>query len=167
MESSSVDSSAMKSSSVDSSAVDSSAREAALCKRRERDRNRRARESSEQREARLSRRKLADRERTRARRRSETATQRDLRLAKRRIADRSRRVSQSQSTEEREARLHQLRVKRAKLKLTNDAGFKFLSCFSPIVEQISESDHVTIKTLLFSEKFDAEYSPTEIITNIY
>ena len=34
----------------------------------------------------------------------------EVRLARRRIADRSRRVSQSQSTEEREARLHQLRV---------------------------------------------------------
>ena len=49
-------------------------------------------------------RRLADRERARARRGSETATQREVRLA------RSRRVSQSQSTEEREARLHQLRV---------------------------------------------------------
>ena len=160
-------SSAMESSSVDSSAVDSSVREAALRKRRERDRDRRARESSEQREARLSRRRLADRERTRAHRGSETATQREVRLARRRIADRSRRVSKSQSTEEREARLHQLRVKRAKLKFTNDAAFKFWSCFSPSVEQISESDHVTIKTLLFSEKIDADYSPTEIITNIY
>ena len=36
--------------------------------------------------------------------------QREVRLARRRIADRSRRVSQSQSTEEREARLHQLQV---------------------------------------------------------
>ena len=36
--------------------------------------------------------------------------QREVRLARRRIADRSRCVSQSQSTEEREARLHQLRV---------------------------------------------------------
>ena len=87
-----------------------SAREATLRKRRERDRDRRARESSEQREARFSRRRLADRERARARRGSETATQREVILAKRRIADRSRRVSQSQSTEEREARLHQLRV---------------------------------------------------------
>ena len=165
--SSAMDSSAMESSSVDLSAVDSSAREAALRKRRERDRDRRTRESSEQREAQLSRRRLADRERARARRGSETATQREVRLARRRIADRSRRVSQSQSTEEREARLHQLRIKRAKLDLTNDAAFKCWSCFSPIVEQISESDHVTIKTLLISEKFDAEYSPTEIITNIY
>ena len=65
---------------------------------------------AEQREARLSRRRLADRERARACRGSETATQREVRLARRRIADRSRRVSQSQSTEEREARLHQLRV---------------------------------------------------------
>ena len=157
MESSSVDSSAMESSSVDSSAVDSSARdstarEAALRKRRERDRDRRARESSEQREARLSRRRLADRERARARCGSETATQREVRLARHRIADMSRRVFQSQSIEEREARLHQLRVKRAKLELTNHAVFKFWSCCSPIVEQISESDHVTIKTLLFSEK---------------
>ena len=87
-----------------------SAREATLRKRRERDRDRRARESSEQREARLSRRRLADRDRARARRGSETATQREVRLARRRIADRSRRVSQSQLTEEREARLHQLRV---------------------------------------------------------
>ena len=152
---------------MDSFAVDSSAREAALRKIRERDRDRRARESSEQREARLSRRKLADRERARARRGSETATQWEVRLARRRIADRSRRVSQSQSIEEREASLHQLRVKRAKLELTNDAACKFWSCFSPIVKQISKSDHVTIKTLLFSEKFDAEYSPTEIITNMY
>ena len=129
--------------------------------------DRRARESSEQRKARLSRRRLADRERARARRGTETATQREVRLARRRIADRSRRVSQSQSTEEREACLHQLRVKRAKHELTNDAAFKFWSCFSPIVEQISESDHVTIKILLFSEKFDAEDSPTEIITKIY
>ena len=167
MESSSVDSSAMESPSVDSSAVDSSAREAALRKRRERDRDRHARGSSEQREARLSMHRLADRERARARRGSETATQREVRLARRRIADRSRRVSQSQSIEEREARLHQLRVKRAKLELTNDAAFNFWSCFSPIVEQISESDHMTIITVLFSEKFDAEYSPTEIITKIY
>ena len=69
-----------------------------------------------------------------------------------------------QSTEEREVRLHQLQVKRAKLELTNDAAFKFWSCVSPIVEQISESDHVTIKTPLFNEKFDAKYSPTEMIT---
>ena len=103
MESSSVDSSAMESSSVDSSAVDSSAREAALRKRRERDRDRRAGESSEQREARLSIHRLADRERASAPRGSETATQREVRLARRRIADRSRRVSQSQSLEEREA----------------------------------------------------------------
>ena len=41
---------------------------------------------------------------------SETATQMEVRLARRRIADRSRRVSQSQSTEERAARLHRLRV---------------------------------------------------------
>ena len=65
-----------------------------------------------------------------------------------------------QSTEEREVRLHQLQVKRAKLELTNDAAIKFWSCVSPIVEQISESDHVTIKM----EKFDAKYSPTEMIT---
>ena len=84
-----------------------------------------------------------------------------------RIADRSRRVSQTQSIEEREPRIHQLRVKRAKLELTNDAAFKFWPCFSPIVEQISESDHVTIKTLLFSEQFDTEYYPTEVITKIY
>ena len=58
---------------------------------RERDRNIRARESSEQREARLSERRLAYRERARARRGSETATQREDR---RRFADRSRRVSQ-------------------------------------------------------------------------
>ena len=167
MESSSLDLSAMVSSSVDSSAVDSSAREAALGKRIERDRDRRARESSEQREARLSMHRLADRERARARRGSETATQKEVRLARRRIADRSRRVSQSQSIEEREARLHQLRIKRAKLELTNDAAFYFWSCFSPIVEQISESDHMTIITVLFSEKFVAEYSPTEIITKIY
>ena len=109
--------------------------------------------------------RLADRERARARRGSET--QREVRLARRRIADRSRRVSQSQSIEEREARLHQLRVKRAKLELTNDAAFNFWSCFSPIVEQISESDHMTIIPVLFSEKFNAEYSPTEIITKIY
>ena len=159
-----MDSSAMESSSVDSSAVDSSAREAALRKRRERDRDRRARESSEQWEARLSRCRLADRERARVRRGSETATQREVRLARRRIADRSRRVSQSQSMEE---SLHQLRVKRAKLELTNDAAFNFWSCFSPIVEQIPESDHMTIKTLLFSKQCDAEYSPTEIITKIH
>ena len=167
MESSSLDLSAMVLSSVDSSTVDSSAREAALRKRRERDRDRRARESSEQREARLSRHRLADRERARARHGSETAMQREVRLARRRIADRSSHVSQSQSIEEREARLHQLRVKREKLELTNDAVFSFWSCFSPIVEQISESDHMTIITLLFCEKFDAEYSPTEIITKIY
>ena len=89
MDSSAMESSSVDSSSVDSSAVDSSAREAALRKRRERDRDRRAGESSEQREARLSRRKLADRERARARRGSETATQREVRLARRRIADRS------------------------------------------------------------------------------
>ena len=163
MESSSVDSSAMESSSVDSSAVDSSAKKAALAKEEKgfetvalvRVLNK----------GRLDR--LADRERARARRGSETATQREVRLARRRITDRIRRVSQSQSIEEREARLHQLRVKRAKLELTNDAAFKFWSCFSPIVEQISESVHVTIKTLLFSETFDTEYSPTEIITKIY
>ena len=166
-ESFSVDSSAMESSSVDSSAVDSSAREAALRKIRERDRDRRARENSEQREARLSMHRLTDRERARARSGSETATQREVRLARRRIADRSRRVSQSQSIEEREARLHQLRVKRAKLELTNDVAFNFRSCFSPIVGQISESDHMIIIIVLFSEKFDAEYSPTEIITKIY
>ena len=48
--------------------------------------------------------------RARARRGSETATQREVRLARLRIADRSRRVSQSQRTEDREARLHQLQV---------------------------------------------------------
>ena len=36
-----------------------------------------------------------------------------------------------------------------------------------MVEQISESDGVTIETLLFSENLYAEYSPTEIITAIY
>ena len=87
-----------------------SAREATLRKRRERDRDRSTRESSEQRGSRLSTRRLADRERAGARGGSETATQREVRLARGRIADRSRRVSQSQSTEEREARLHQLRV---------------------------------------------------------
>ena len=70
-------------------------REARLSRRRladrERDRDIRARESSEQREARLSERRLAYRERARARRGSETATQREVR---RRFADRSRRVSQ-------------------------------------------------------------------------
>ena len=60
---------------------------------------------------------------------------REAALRKRRERDRDRRAresSESQSTEEREARLHQLRVKRAKLELTNDAAFKFWSCFSPI-----------------------------------
>ena len=55
----------------------------------------------------------------------------------------------------------------AKLELINDAGFKVLSCFSPIIEQISQSDDVTIETLLFSAKFDAEYSPAGIITKVY
>ena len=58
--------------------MDSSAREAVLRKRRERDRNRRANESSEQREARLSESRLAYRERARACRGSETAMQREL-----------------------------------------------------------------------------------------
>ena len=119
----------------------------ALRKRRERDRNVRVLNKGSD-----SRRRLADRERARARRGSETATQREVRLVMRRIADRSRRVSQSQSIEEREARLHQLRLKRAKLELTNDAAFKFWSYFSPIVGQISESHQVTIKTLYSSVK---------------
>ena len=51
--------------------------------------------------------------------------------------------------------------------LTNDAGFKVLSCFSPFVEHISQCDDVTVETLLFSAKFDAEYSPTGVISKIY
>ena len=55
----------------------------------------------------------------------------------------------------------------AKLELINDAGFKVFTCFSPIIEEISQSDNVTIETLLFSDKFDAEYSPAGVITKIY
>ena len=55
----------------------------------------------------------------------------------------------------------------AKLELINDAGFKVFICFSPIIEEISQSDNVTIETLLFSDKFDAEYSPAGVITKIY
>ena len=123
MDSSAVDSSAVESSSVDSSAVDSSAREAALRKRRERDRDVRVLNKGRLDSLGAELQKVADRESARARRGLETATQREVRLARRRIADRSRRVSQSQSIEEREARLHQLRLKRAKLEHTNDAAF--------------------------------------------
>ena len=49
--------------------------------RRERDRDIRARESSEQNEARLSERRLAYRKRARARRGSETATQREFKIS--------------------------------------------------------------------------------------
>ena len=101
----------LDSSAVDSSAVESSIRRRSYTSQKKIETVDLVRVlNKQQREARLSRRRLADRERARARRGSETATQREVRLARRRIADRSRRVSQSQSTEEREARLHQLRV---------------------------------------------------------
>ena len=60
-----------------------SSREFALRRRREQDRERRARESAEEREARLSRRRIRDRQRTRERRASETAVQREVRLVSR------------------------------------------------------------------------------------
>ena len=73
-----------------------SSREFALRRRREQDRERRARESAEEREARLSRRRIRDRQRTRERRASETAVQREVRLVSRRIRDRARRAEESE-----------------------------------------------------------------------
>ena len=73
-----------------------SSREFALRRRREQDRERRARESAEERDARLSRRRIRDRQRTRERRASETAVQREVRLVSRRIRDRARRAEESE-----------------------------------------------------------------------
>ena len=55
-----------------------SSRNFALCRRREQDRERRARENAEEREARLASRRIRDRQRTRERRASETAVQREV-----------------------------------------------------------------------------------------
>ena len=73
-----------------------SSREFALRRRREQDRERRARENAEEREARLARRRIRDRQRTRERRASETAVQREVRLVSRRIRDRARRAEESE-----------------------------------------------------------------------
>ena len=70
--------------------MDSSAREAAVRNRRERDPNRRVSESSEQREARLSRRRLADKERDRDIRARESSEQSEARLSERRLVYRER-----------------------------------------------------------------------------
>ena len=43
---------------------------------------------------------------------------------------------------------------------------KVLSCFSPIIEEIAQADNVTIKALLFSTKFNAEYTPRGVISKI-
>ena len=84
----------------------SSTRDFVLRRRREQDRERRARESAEEREVRLARRRVRDRQRARERRASETAVQREVRLVSRRIRDRARRTAESE--ERRGVRLDQL-----------------------------------------------------------
>ena len=54
----------------------------------------------------------------------------------------------------------------AKLELINQSGLKVLSCFSPIIEEIAQADNVTIEALLFSTKFNAEYTPRVYCTGI-
>ena len=54
----------------------------------------------------------------------------------------------------------------AKLELINQSGLKVLSCFSPIIEEIAQADNVTIEALLFSTKFNAEYTPRGVISKI-
>ena len=71
-------------------------REDALRCRRERERERRASETPEQREARLSQRRLRDRERARQRRATETAEEREARLARGRVRSRARRGAESE-----------------------------------------------------------------------
>ena len=73
-----------------------SSRKFALRRRREQDRERRARENAEEREARLASRRIRDRQRTRERRASETAVQREVRLLSRRMRDRARRAEESE-----------------------------------------------------------------------
>ena len=68
--------------------MESSTREAALRRRRERERDRRAREAVEERECRLSKRRARDRKRDRRPR--ETFEERDYRLFNRRARDRKR-----------------------------------------------------------------------------
>ena len=72
----------------------------ALRRRRERERERCARETPEQREARLSQRRLRYRERARERLAAETAEERETRLATRRVRDKDRRASESGETEQ-------------------------------------------------------------------
>ena len=64
-------------------AMDSTRREAALARRRERERARRANETAEERETRLARRRVRDR------RANETAEERETRLARRQVRDRN------------------------------------------------------------------------------
>ena len=70
-----------------------------LRRRKERERERRAHETPEQREARLSQRRLRDGERARERLAAETAEEREARLARRRVRDRARRAAESGETE--------------------------------------------------------------------
>ena len=158
-------------------------REATLRTRRER----RAAESSQQRETRLARRRVADRARYAAR----TAEEREARLQLLRVTGqqigfrdcRGKRgpspATESHATAEIGEKIGKCNrcnsIQRldkcydqvtAKLELGNDTEFKVLSSFSPIIEEISGSNDATIETLLFSEPFHAEYSTTGIITKI-
>ena len=54
----------------------------------------------------------------------------------------------------------------AKIEAQSDSGLTILTCFSPVIEEICESDHVTIESLLFSKKFNAEHC-NGIITSIH
>ena len=56
----------------------------------------------------------------------------------------------------------------AKLELFSDSTneHKVLTCFTPILEKICVSSNTSINSLLFSDKFDLEYSNDGIITTI-
>ena len=74
-------------------------REDALRRRTEREREHCARETPEQRDARLYQRRLRDRERARERLATETAEEREARLARRRVQAKSRLAAESGETQ--------------------------------------------------------------------
>ena len=80
-------------------AIVDQSREDALRRRREREREHRARETPEQREARLQQRRLRDREWARERLATETAEEREARLARRRVQAKSRLAAESGETQ--------------------------------------------------------------------
>ena len=98
-------------------------REDALRRRRERERECRARQTPEQREARLYQRRLRDRERARERLATETAEEREAHLGRPFVGDRARGAAESGET-----RLAQLCAREREVLLTCSPFWQYKVC---------------------------------------